>query len=464
MRKIIFLISLTLINLLNTLKTSNSNSNSNQNSNEEELNQNENEILFHLKNDKRYDEIITNKWTRDLAIAYRDWAGLGYLTKDSAESQLSEIKKGQEKNKSKISFFFRKFIELGNWEHIFTFTGDKEIQYFSYSIFRNINLGKLICTFSGTKGPKQLLQEYFNSNLKTFFRTKKNQNLSKMKIMDYMNNLYSKINEQLYEKISAGNSAEIKQIIFTGHSLGGAIASIAALDLVQSNLIKKSEGEIPSPILITYGQPRTGNFVFANEIKKKIPLIFRHANNYDVIVNMPFCYKDNKDLCVNEYEKKKLDENFSDYENIKINEKLIDNNFAWHTEGLILNTDDENSLDCREVSEVNEGDEKCKVQKGVMIAFHSYYYGFKVSDFFKPEIFKYYLDEISCSLKDLVDIYDFLPGKNLIKTFDGYLRKFDFGLGKSRDNENEVNRKLKFNSNKICYYFLKIFRYFGGIE
>lgn len=51
-----------------------------------------------------------------------------------------------------------------------------------------------------------------------------------------------------------------KTIFVTGHSLGGALAVFAALD------IKKTSGFLGKINLYTYGQPRVGNNVFADYV------------------------------------------------------------------------------------------------------------------------------------------------------------------------------------------------------
>ena len=99
--KIIFIIIL--IFLVKLCSTTNTISNNDINSDEKLT---ENEILFHLKNDKRYDEIISNKWSKDLALAYRDWAGVGYLSEESANSQLAEIKKEKREKKNIKNWLF----------------------------------------------------------------------------------------------------------------------------------------------------------------------------------------------------------------------------------------------------------------------------------------------------------------------------------------------------------------------
>jgi hypothetical protein len=69
---------------------------------------------------------------------------MGYINKASAESQMNEIRKGDLKNKNKIGFFFRKFFEIGDWEYLSTKTGEKSINFFSYTLLRNKRLGKII--------------------------------------------------------------------------------------------------------------------------------------------------------------------------------------------------------------------------------------------------------------------------------------------------------------------------------
>ena len=76
------------------------------------------------------------------------------------------------------------------------------------------------------------------------------------------------------------------QVIFLGHSLGGAMASIMALDAVLSKSIVKTK---TSPMILTYGQPRTGNDIFANEVMKNIPIVFRVVREGDLVPNAPTC-------------------------------------------------------------------------------------------------------------------------------------------------------------------------------
>ncbi|KAF0547200.1 alpha/beta-hydrolase [Gigaspora margarita] len=69
-------------------------------------------------------------------------------------------------------------------------------------------------------------------------------------------------------------------LVVTGHSLGGALASFAALDLKQS-----VEGA--NPCLYTYGEPRIGNSVFASFMDKTLDTMKRVVNQADVVPQVP---------------------------------------------------------------------------------------------------------------------------------------------------------------------------------
>ena len=75
-------------------------------------------------------------------------------------------------------------------------------------------------------------------------------------------------------------------VYIAGHSLGGAMASIVALDL----MLTKTLSDVP-PTVYTYGQPRTGNNVFANTVNKLIPRVYRVVNRNDAVPHILACAK-----------------------------------------------------------------------------------------------------------------------------------------------------------------------------
>ena len=72
-------------------------------------------------------------------------------------------------------------------------------------------------------------------------------------------------------------------ILITGHSLGGALATFAALD------IKRSFKSLSNPIkMYTFGSPRVGNQVFTDYFMNTLPNAYQRVTHYtDVVVQAP---------------------------------------------------------------------------------------------------------------------------------------------------------------------------------
>ncbi|MBN6069438.1 lipase family protein [Aggregatibacter actinomycetemcomitans] len=68
-----------------------------------------------------------------------------------------------------------------------------------------------------------------------------------------------------------------KELYLTGHSLGGAVATILAAYLYENGL---------KPLLYTYGSPRVGNVHFANYYANRFTH-FRHVNGGDIVPAVP---------------------------------------------------------------------------------------------------------------------------------------------------------------------------------
>ena len=85
-----------------------------------------------------------------------------------------------------------------------------------------------------------------------------------------------KINEFLSER-----DINNKELIITGHSLGGAIAILTAAWLSDNPQCKSSK-----IMLYTYGSPRVGNKTFYNYFSKKF-VYYRCVNDKDLVTNIP---------------------------------------------------------------------------------------------------------------------------------------------------------------------------------
>lgn len=71
-----------------------------------------------------------------------------------------------------------------------------------------------------------------------------------------------------------------KRLIITGHSLGGALATLCALDLAYNT-------QFAPPIVYTYGAPRIGDPAFAEAYNQKIPFNHRIVIESDLIPLIP---------------------------------------------------------------------------------------------------------------------------------------------------------------------------------
>ncbi|CAG8438974.1 296_t:CDS:10 [Scutellospora calospora] len=69
------------------------------------------------------------------------------------------------------------------------------------------------------------------------------------------------------------------KVVVTGHSLGGALAVFAALDI-------KQYFEECNPYLYTYGEPRVGNSDFASFVNKELPFVRRVICQDDIVPHL----------------------------------------------------------------------------------------------------------------------------------------------------------------------------------
>ena len=65
--------------------------------------------------------------------------------------------------------------------------------------------------------------------------------------------------------------------LVAGHSLGGALATLAAYD------IQKAHGPLPGLHVYTYGAPRTGNHAFARDYEACVPHTWHVINDRDAV-------------------------------------------------------------------------------------------------------------------------------------------------------------------------------------
>uniref|UniRef100_A0A914VZ96 Fungal lipase-like domain-containing protein n=1 Tax=Plectus sambesii TaxID=2011161 RepID=A0A914VZ96_9BILA len=77
------------------------------------------------------------------------------------------------------------------------------------------------------------------------------------------------------------------KLLVTGHSLGAALASLASSAAVFNSSYWSSN----TATLITFGQPRVGNFEFAQAHDLLLPRSWRVVHRYDCVAHLPYCYE-----------------------------------------------------------------------------------------------------------------------------------------------------------------------------
>ena len=72
----------------------------------------------------------------------------------------------------------------------------------------------------------------------------------------------------------------VTSVTICGHSLGGALATLLALDVAANTKFK-------NPTVYTYASPRTGDHLFVSTYNQVVPNTFRIANRVDLVPKLP---------------------------------------------------------------------------------------------------------------------------------------------------------------------------------
>lgn len=71
-----------------------------------------------------------------------------------------------------------------------------------------------------------------------------------------------------------------RPLFITGHSLGGALATLASLDLANNS-------PFTAPIVYTFGAPRVGDPKFVNNYNSTVATHWRFQNEFDIVPHLP---------------------------------------------------------------------------------------------------------------------------------------------------------------------------------
>ena len=118
--------------------------------------------------------------------------------------------------------------------------------------------------------PNAIVQDYFETRYATILRPVLAEQLIKARV--------------LYPQY---------EYVFTGHSLGAALATLAAFDALKSGAVLKNQ-----TILYNYGSPRVGNFEFSQAVEETISEIYRVIHWKDYVPHVPLCAVDSTGACV----------------------------------------------------------------------------------------------------------------------------------------------------------------------
>lgn len=207
-------------------------------------------------------------------ISYYIWfSGFAYCDND-------KISKFEFMNKCCNS---QNIIKKYEWEVIeqkeYSLIKKLDYQYiYNFVILKSKTYKKYLFAFPGTTSIGQLIQEGIDSELVIFDRKD-----NKLKVEKFFYKIFETIYKDLFSSkiIKELYSNPEYQIIFTGHSLGGAIATLSSYYYANKKLAKNE------PVLITFGQPRVGNEIFARKYMKLIKLVFRVARKNDIVTMLP---------------------------------------------------------------------------------------------------------------------------------------------------------------------------------
>ena len=75
----------------------------------------------------------------------------------------------------------------------------------------------------------------------------------------------------------------VTSLTICGHSLGGALATLLALDVAAN----AANPAFKTPVVYTYASPRAGDLAFANLYNHLVPKTFRIANRMDLVPKLP---------------------------------------------------------------------------------------------------------------------------------------------------------------------------------
>ncbi len=163
---------------------------------------------------------------------------------------------------------------------------DIQVTVFEKRVFKVVILvskehQEIIVAFGGPKLSKDA--EFFSSVFTLGYQQIHNVHVEKIFANVYTGNMQLNLRKRL-KCILATQGRKNYKVIFVGHSFGGALATLASYDLVES----KALGAKNAPKVYTYGQLKIGHLDFVTAIHKKVEVI-RIIKNTDLTPMLQNC-------------------------------------------------------------------------------------------------------------------------------------------------------------------------------
>lgn len=137
---------------------------------------------------------------------------------------------------------------------VIAYRGTKDVKQFFEEALVSLSFPKIKFEAGG-----QVEAYFYNAHIKLYDMIKSNVTLLQSKYPDY-------------------------EILFIGHSLGGAMASLASASFIHENITQSSR-----LTLYTFGMPRVGNRDYARAHDKLVPNSYRLVHHEDIIPHLPVC-------------------------------------------------------------------------------------------------------------------------------------------------------------------------------
>jgi hypothetical protein len=155
-----------------------------------------------------------------------------------------------------------------------------------------LNPNILVIAFRGTDNNCNIVEDI--RIFQTKFTNKTHKSYHSVKVHQGFYNVYLSLRGEIRNTVLEflKNDKSIDTIIFTGHSLGGALANLCAVDM--NYYYNEADGKVIKPEgytfnLVTFGSPRVGDQIFANYVNsiKTIKTNLRVVYKTDLVSQIP---------------------------------------------------------------------------------------------------------------------------------------------------------------------------------